>query len=222
MSQASPALRVILADDHPVFLNGLRALLQTDPTFEVVATCPNGKAALQAILERKPDIAVLDVSMPGCTGVEVLAELGNRGLSTRVILLTASAGDHEIVEAVARGVHGLMLKDAAADTLLECMRSVSVGRRWLPADLVEAAVKREKGKRARVSELDNALTPREREIVTLVAEGQSNKEIARQLGLTDGTVKIHLHNIYRKLEVGNRTSLTALALSYRNQLPSDT
>jgi two-component system, NarL family, nitrate/nitrite response regulator NarL len=221
MSQASQTLRVILADDHPVFLSGLRALLQTDPTFEVVATCPNGKAALRAILESKPDLAILDISMPGCTGVEVLAELGNRRLSTRVILLTASAGDHEIVEAAARGVHGLMLKDTAADTLLECMRSVSVGRRWLPADLVEAAVRREEGKRARVSQLENALTSREREIVTLVAEGQSNKEIARQLGLTDGTVKIHLHNIYRKLEVGNRTSLTALALSYRNQLPDE-
>jgi RNA polymerase sigma factor (sigma-70 family) len=222
MSQASPALRVILADDHPVFLNGLRALLQTDPMFEVVATCPNGKAALQAILESKPDLAVLDVSMPGCTGVEVLAELGNRGFSTRVILLTASAGDHEIVEAVARGAYGLMLKDTAADTLLECMKSVSVGRRWLPSDLVEAAVEREEGKRAKVSQLDSALTVREREIVTLVAEGQSNKEIARRLGLTDGTVKIHLHNIYRKLEVHNRTSLTALALSYRNRLPNET
>jgi len=221
MNRATLALRVILADDHPVFLNGLRSLLQTDPTFEVVATCSDGEAALQAILEIKPDLAVLDVSMPGCTGVEVLARLGNRGLSTRVILLTASAGDHEIVEAVARGAYGLMLKDAAADTLLECMRSVSVGRRWLPRDVVEAAVRREGEKRARVSQLDDALTSREREIVTLVAEGQSNKEIARRLGLTDGTVKIHLHNIYRKLEVSNRTSLTALALSFRNQLPND-
>jgi two-component system nitrate/nitrite response regulator NarL len=217
MSQASPALRVILADDHPVFLNGLRALLQTDPMFEVVATCSNGKAALQAILESKPDLAVLDVSMPGCTGVEVLAAVGDLSLGTRIILLTASAGDHEIVEAVARGAYGLMLKDTAADTLLECMKSVSVGRRWLPLDLVEAAVKREEGKRAKTSQLDNALTSREREIVALVAEGQSNKEIARQLGLTDGTVKIHLHNIYRKLEVTNRTSLTALALSYRGR-----
>ncbi|MGF9757413.1 response regulator transcription factor [Microvirga sp. 0TCS3.31] len=216
MSQASPALRVILADDHPVFLNGLRALLQTNPMFEVVATCSNGKAALQAILESKPDLAVLDVSMPGCTGVEVLAAVGDLRLGTRIILLTASAGDHEIVEAVARGAYGLMLKDTAADTLLECMRSVAVGRRWLPVGLVEAAVKREEGKRAKTSQLDNALTSREREIVALVAEGQSNKEIARQLGLTDGTVKIHLHNIYRKLEVTNRTSLTALALSYRS------
>jgi two-component system, NarL family, nitrate/nitrite response regulator NarL len=217
MRPASPALRVILADDHPVFLNGLQALLQTDPMFEVVDTCKDGKAALQSILEKRPDLAVLDVSMPGCTGVEVLAELGDRGLSTRVILLTASAGDHEIVEAVARGAYGLMLKDTAADTLLECMRSVSVGRRWLPSDVVEAAVKREEGKRAKVSHLENALTVREREIVNLVAEGRSNKEIARQLGLTDGTVKIHLHNIYRKLDVTNRTSLTALALSYQNR-----
>jgi DNA-binding NarL/FixJ family response regulator len=220
MSQATPALRVIIADDHPVFLRGLHALLQADPMFEVVGTCSDGKGALQAILEHKPDMAILDISMPGCSGVAVLTEVGARKLNTRVILLTASAGDHEIVEAVARGAYGLMLKDTAADALLACMRSVSVGRRWLPSDLVEAAIEREEGKRAKVSHLENALTAREREIVTLVAEGQSNKEIARRLGLTDGTVKIHLHNVYRKLEVGNRTSLTALALSYRHQLPN--
>ncbi|MBL0405684.1 response regulator transcription factor [Microvirga aerilata] len=158
--------------------------------------------------------------MPGCTGVEVLKDIGSRNLRTRVILLTASAGDHQIVEAVERGVYGLMLKDAAADTLLECMRSVSAGRRWLPSDLVGAALEREGEKRAKTGQVENALTAREREIVSLVAEGLSNKEIARHLGVTDGTVKIHLHNIYRKLDVGNRTALTALSLSYRDQLPN--
>src|SRR5918998_657298 len=220
MSAGSPAMRVILADDHPVFLGGLRALIQTDPMFQVVATCPDGTTALQTILELRPDLAVLDVSMPGCTGVDVLTELGNRGLRTRVILLTASAGDHQIVEAVERGEYGLMLKDAAADTLLECMRSVSAGRRWLPSDLVEASLGREKAKHARTNQVETVLTAREREIVSLVAEGRSNKEIARHLGVSDGTVKIHLHNIYRKLDVGNRTALTALSLSYRDQLPN--
>jgi DNA-binding NarL/FixJ family response regulator len=213
-------LRVVLADDHPVFLGGLQALIRTDPMFEVVATRPNGTSALQAILELQPDLAILDVSMPGCTGVEVLKDIGSRNLRTRVILLTASAGDHQIVEAVERGVYGLMLKDAAADTLLECMRSVSAGRRWLPSDLVGAALEREEEKRAKTGQVEAALTAREREIVSLVAEGRSNKEIARHLGVTDGTVKIHLHNIYRKLDVGNRTALTALSLSYRDQLPN--
>jgi DNA-binding NarL/FixJ family response regulator len=220
MRAVTPALRVVLADDHPVFLGGLQALIRTDPMFEVVATRPNGTAALQAILELQPDLAILDVSMPGCTGVEVLKDIGSRNLRTRVILLTASAGDHQIVEAVERGVYGLMLKDAAADTLLECMRSVSAGRRWLPSDLVGAALEREGEKRAKTGQVENALTAREREIVSLVAEGLSNKEIARHLGVTDGTVKIHLHNIYRKLDVGNRTALTALSLSYRDQLPN--
>jgi two-component system, NarL family, nitrate/nitrite response regulator NarL len=219
MSVGSPALQIVLADDHPVFLGGLRALIQTDPMFEVVATCPDGMTALQTILELRPDLVVLDVSMPGCTGVDVLTELGNRGLRARVILLTASASDHQIVEAVERGVSGLMLKDAAADTLLECMRSVSAGRRWLPSDLVEAALGREKAKRARTNQVETVLTAREREIVSLVAEGRSNKEIARHLGVSDGTVKIHLHNIYRKLEVSNRTSLSVLALSYQNHPP---
>jgi two-component system nitrate/nitrite response regulator NarL len=220
MRAGSPVLRVVLADDHPVFLGGLQALIRTDPMFEVAASRPDGRGALQAVVELQPDLAVLDVSMPGCTGVEVLTELVNRGLRTRVILLTASAGDHQIVEAVERGVYGLMLKDAAADTLLECMRSVSAGRRWLPSDLVEGAREREKGKHVKTSQVENALTAREREIVSLVAEGRSNKEIARHLGVTDGTVKIHLHNIYRKLDVSNRTALTAWALRYRDQSPS--
>jgi len=219
MRAGSPVLRVVLADDHPVFLGGLQALIRTDPMFEVAASRPDGRGALQAVVELQPDLAVLDVSMPGCTGVEVLTELVNRGLRTRVILLTASAGDHQIVEAVERGVYGLMLKDAAADTLLERMRSVSAGRRWLPSDLVEAALGREKAKRARTNQVETVLTAREREIVSLVAEGRSNKEIARHLGVSDGTVKIHLHNIYRKLEVSNRTSLSVLALSYPNHPP---
>lgn len=217
MNARSSALRVVLADDHPVVLGGLRALIQTDPMFEVVSSCPDGKVALQVILEVQPELAILDISMPILTGVEVLAEISTRKLKTRVIFLTASAHDHQIVEAVQHGAYGLILKGAAADTLLECMRSVSSGIRWIPSDLVTAALKREEERRARRSQVQEALTPREREIVVLVSEGRSNKEIARRLGLTDGTVKIHLHKIYRKLDVSNRTALAALALSYRDQ-----
>lgn len=211
------ALQVVIADDHPVVLGGLKGLIQTDPMFEVVAACPNGSLALQAIRDLQPDLAILDVSMPCLDGIQVLAAIEGHKLKTRIIFLTASAGDHQIAEAVARGAYGLMLKDAAADTLLECMRAVSAGRRWLPPDLVKPAIDREEERRLANNRIEGALTSREREIVMLVAEGQSNKEIARRIGITEGTVKIHLHNIYQKLSVGNRTSLTALALSYREQ-----
>jgi two-component system nitrate/nitrite response regulator NarL len=218
MRAGRSALSVVLADDHPIVLGGLRTLIQTDPNFEIVAVCSDGQAALQAIAELQPDLAVLDVSMPGLNGIEVLAEINARGLKSRVVFLTASAGDHQIVEAAERGAYGLILKDAAADMLLTCMQSVSSGRRWIPSDLVEAALQREQQRRSKNIKVEGALTPREREIVLLAAEGLSNKEIARKLGLSDGTIKIHLHNIYHKLGVSNRTALTALALSYQDQL----
>lgn len=216
MSAQGGGLRVVLADDHPIVLSGLRTLIQTDPMFEVVATCPDGETALQAILDVRPHLAILDVSMPRLSGIEVLAEINARGVKARVIFLTASAGDHQIVEAVERGAYGLILKDAAADTLLACMRSVSTGRRWIPSDLVKAASEREVAKRAKNTFIQSVLTLREQEIVALVTEGQSNKEIARKLNLSDGTVKIHLHNIYQKLGVSNRTALAALALNERS------
>ncbi len=219
MSGVSKALHVVLADDHPVFLTGLQSLIGTDPSFDVVATCSDGRSALQAILETQPDLAVLDISMPSLTGIEVLAGVRSRGLKTRVIFLTASAGDHQIVQAILHGADGLMLKDTAADALLECMRAVSTGRRWVPDDLITSALKREEGRRAAAHQIENGLTPREREIVTLTADGQSNKEIARQIGITEGTVKLHLHKIYQKLGISNRASLTAFAILYRDQLP---
>jgi two-component system nitrate/nitrite response regulator NarL len=218
MTAVSEALHLVLADDHPVFLSGLQSLIRTDPSFNVVATCSDGRSALQAILEIQPDLAVLDISMPGLTGIEVLADVKSRGLKTRVIFLTASAGDHQIVQAVLHGAYGLMLKDTAADALLECMRAVSTGRRWLPEDLVKSALKREEGRQAAADRIENGLTSREREIVVLAADGQSNKEIARQIGITEGTVKLHLHKIYQKLGVSNRASLTALSIAYRDEL----
>lgn len=218
MKSSHKTLHVVIADDHPVVLNGLKGLIETDPSFRVVAVCPDGRQAIQAIKELQPELAILDVSMPGLSGIEVLEHIQAHKLTTRVIFLTASAEDHEIAEAVTRGAYGLMLKDVAADTLLACMRAVVDGRRWLPSELVQSAIKREEERRDVSNRIADVLTSREREIVEFVAEGQSNKEIALRTGLTEGTVKIHLHNIYRKLNVGNRTALTALALSYKDRL----
>lgn len=212
------AIRVVLADDHPVVLGGLKSMIQSDPTFEVLAACADGPTALQAIQDLQPDLAILDISMPGLTGVEVLVAVNAQKLKTRIIFLTATASDLQIVEAVAGGAYGLMLKDAAAGKLLECMRAVLSGRHWLPPELVKTALEREDQRRALSEQIGSALTSRERETIILVAEGQPNKEIARRMGITEGTVKIHLHNIYHKLKVSNRTALAAFAHAYRDYL----
>jgi DNA-binding NarL/FixJ family response regulator len=205
----------VIADDHPVFLGGLRTLIQTDPMFEIVAECLDGMSALRALHDLKPDLAILDIAMPGLSGVEVLAALDDRS-PTRIIFLTASANDSHIAEAVARGAYGFMLKDAAADTLLECMREVATGNHWFSTELVNPAFTLPVAHPDEGERTSNTLTPREYEIIRLVAEGLSNKEIGSHIGVTEGTVKIHLHNIYQKLDVNNRTALAAWVLSYGN------
>lgn len=213
----SDLVTVVLADDHPVVLSGLKSLIQHDPMFHVLLACPDGASALEAIRQTNADIAVLDMSMPRLTGLEVLQTLEAEMRTTRIVFLTASASDEQIVEAVSLGVHGMMLKDAAADALLDCLRIVAAGGRWLASDLVAPAIEREEGRRVEIEKV-GALTTRERELVLLVAEGRSNKDIARKIGVTEGTVKIHLHNIYQKLGVANRTAMTTLVLSYRDRI----
>jgi two-component system, NarL family, nitrate/nitrite response regulator NarL len=211
MTVAQSSVTVVLADDHPIVLNGLKGLLSSDPRFDVAATFSNGKDALQGLRQLEPTLAVLDICMPGLTGVEVLKSVEDDGLGTRVVFLTATATDEQIVEAVSHGAWGIMLKDAAADALVDCLSSVVDGERWLPPELVSAALAREASRRENSEQLKHLLTTREREIAMLVADGLSNKEIARRSSISEGTVKIHLHNAYQKLGVANRTSLAGLA-----------
>ena len=218
MKQGMHLVRVLLADDHPVVLAGLRELIAAEDGFQVVATGTNGEEALRAIRELKPDLAVLDVSMPDMTGLDVLAALDSEGLNIPVVFLTATASDQQIATAVTFGARGIVLKDAAPDSLIQCLRTVADGGRWLPPEVVDAALSRESERRLETHRVEQSMTSREREIALLVAEGMSNKEIGRKLGVSEGTVKIHLHNIYQKLGVSNRTSLAALALAHRDRL----
>src|SRR5215204_139239 len=204
------AMRVVLADDHPIVLGGLRALLQAEPGIEIVATAPDGASALAMIRAHEPSIAVLDISMPQLTGLEVLDALEAEGLATRVVLLTGSASDQQIATAVERGAWGLLLKESALGTLITCLQTVASGQRWLPEELVAPAVRRAAERRERDVPLERVLTVREYEIARLIAQGLSNKHIARALTIAEGTVKIHLHRIYDKLGSVNRTSLALL------------
>jgi len=163
-------------------------------------------------------VAVLDIVMPDMTGVEVLAQMNSEGSETNVIFLTANASDAHILAVIEQGAKGLLLKDTAISDVARCVRSVAEGSRIFPIDLVNAAIERETGRRSVGEQLERTLSVREREVVLLVAEGLPNKEVARRLNLSEGTVRIHVHNIYQKTGIASRAALTALALTHRDVL----
>jgi DNA-binding NarL/FixJ family response regulator len=205
------SIRVLLADDHPLFLDGLDQLLRLAGDFDVVERASDGEAALLSIQSLKPDVAVLDIRMPGLNGIAVLREIRRRNLPTKVVLLTASLAESDLLEAVRLGVDGVVLKEMAPRLLLQCLHKVHMGGRWVENravhDALEAALRREVGLR----DVSAELTSREIEMVRMVAEGLRNKEIGRRLDITEGTVKTHLRNIYRKLGLDSRVAVRRYA-----------
>jgi RNA polymerase sigma factor (sigma-70 family) len=202
---------VVIADRHPVVLQGLTSVLEAQNGFKVVACCSTGTSCIEAIRNLAPDIAVIDIAMPGLTGLEIIAIANSEGLSTRVVFFTAVVEDPQLVLATAAGVYGVIQKDVALETLVRSLREVATGQRLLPLPSVDHVIPEQKNSAITESVL-TVLTERERQIMHLVSEGLSNKEIGRRLNIADGTIKQHLHHIYQKLEINNRTVLAALAI----------
>lgn len=197
--------RVILADDHKILLRPLKQLIETESDMTVIAAVSTGVEALSAIRSHHPDIAILDLAMPPPGGMELLRILNAEQNAARVVFMTASIGNDDVLEAMRAGIAGILLKESAAEDMLTCLHTVAVGGKWLPASVVRPALSAEMLLEQRS---ENSLTPREKEIARCVARGLSNKHVARQLNISEGTVKMHLHNIYSKIGVTNRTELT--------------
>jgi DNA-binding NarL/FixJ family response regulator len=206
-------IRVVLADDHPIFLDGLAQLLALESDIEVAARCVDGDEALRAVRELLPDILVLDLRMPGTDGLAVLRRLREERLPTRVVVLTAVLQEEDAQTAVDLGVRGVVLKEMAPRLLIQCLRKVSAGERWLEMRSAARTIDRLLQQQAGTREASAVLTQRELEIVRLVVRGLRNKEIAARLSITEGTVKVHLHSVYTKLEVGDRLALMRWAES---------
>lgn len=200
---------LMLCDDHPLILRGLADLIAADTDIDIVATCGGGQQAIDAILEHMPDVAVLDISMPERDGIDVLKEVAREQWPVRVVLLTGCITDEQVIQAIAAGAYGIVLKESAAATLVDCLRHVAEGRRWLPSSIVQPAISRASAAARRISPFE-LLTRREKEVARLIADGLSNKEVAGRLAMSEGTVKIHLHSIYSKLGVDNRTAVAIL------------
>lgn len=199
---------VLIADDHPILLSGLKALIDADPDFKVAGTATNGVSALENIRKLEPSIAILDLNMPLMTGLDVLNQISTMDLDTDVVVLAATASDDDIHRLVTAGAKGLVLKESAPQMLLQCLRVVATGDVWFAEEIPQIVSRQGEEKRLWRERLES-LTEREIEVVRLANAGASNKEIAYELQLVEGTVKVHLNNIFRKLHVATRAELTS-------------
>jgi DNA-binding NarL/FixJ family response regulator len=189
-------IRLVLADEHPLIRYGLTQLFAGEPDFLVAACCRDGEQALQAVRQQRPDILALNLRLPGLDGLSVLHALRPEQPGLRVVLLSAELDDPGVREAIRLGVQGVAPMATAPEMLLQRLRQIQAGGQWLePA-------------RAGRAPAAPGLTCREQALTRLVAQGLSNHDIARQLFITEGTVKVHLHRIYEKLGVNNRVNLT--------------
>lgn len=204
-------IRLVLADDHPIVLHGLEQLFRLEPDLAVVARCTEADEALRAVEEHGPDVLVLDIRMPGKDGLAVMRELRQHRAAVRVVLLTAAIDEDEVVEAVRLGARGIVLKEMAPQRLVQAIRQVHAGELVVDNRAVVRALEKVVRRETGTQRVARILTPREMDVVRMVAMGLRNKEIAARLSISEGTVKIHLHNTYEKLEVDGRLELMLFA-----------
>jgi len=197
---AATRIRIVVVDDHPITLTGLQSLLSNERDFTVVAGCLDAPAALRAVRALEPDIVVIDQEMPVIDGVALLKQLRSTGDETPVVFL-ATANDHKLAEALRCDVQGVVFKHSDPKHLVGCLREVHAGRRWLDSSL------RAFNHQPLPGRVPDTLTPRQIEVARAAVSGLSNKELAQQLGISEGTIKNHLHAIYERLELDGRLAL---------------
>jgi two-component system, NarL family, nitrate/nitrite response regulator NarL len=216
MTKAKQVVRILVADDHAIFRDGLRKLLEGADDVQIVGEASNGVECTKMLAKLKPDILLLDLRMPEKDGLGVLEEVNFDSLPTRVIVLTAAEDDRDVVRAMRLGARGVVLKQSASDLLLKSIRKVADGEIWLDnrmtAEVIDAFKKSAEAGQRREKPL---LSDREKEIVQLVAQGFRNREIGEKLFISEQTVKNHLHNIFDKLGVSDRLELALYAIHHR-------
>ena len=206
------AIRIVLIDDHQIVLKGLEALLAGESDFVVVESCQSAEEGLDAVRRCRPDVAVVDIRLPGTLdGFGILRAMKREDLAVRTVLLTADIDDDQTLEAVRLGVQGIVLKEMAPQLLVQCIRSVHAGEQWLERRTVGRAMSMLLQRELTSREFSSVLTPREMEVVRMIAQGARTSSIADALHVSEGTVKTHLHHIYEKLGVDGRVRLILLA-----------
>src|SRR5688572_18000917 len=198
----SPKIRILLVDDHMVLRMGVMTAASDEPDMEVIADVDNGQQAIEAFRKHRPDLVVLDLRMPGFSGIETITRLREEFGDVRIIVFSNFARGEEVYQALKAGASGFVVKEMAVDRLLDAIRRVHRGEQYVPTEVASRM-----GERLLVQ-----LSPRELEVLRLVANGFSNKEIGAKLNVVEGTIKIHMTNILSKLRAADRTQAIILAI----------
>ncbi|MFH9178482.1 response regulator [Streptomyces albogriseolus] len=205
---AEPVITLLVVDDHPVVRDGLRGMFESAPGFRVLGEAADGAAALERAAELDPDVILMDLRMPGTGGVAAIRELTRRGARARVLVLTTYDTDSDTLPAIEAGATGYLLKDAPREELFAAVRAAAAGRSVLSPAVASRLVSAVRAPRTPGAE---PLSAREREVLALVARGTSNREIARELFISEATVKTHLTHIFAKLGAKDRAAAVATA-----------
>jgi DNA-binding NarL/FixJ family response regulator len=196
-------IRVLCVDDHPIVREGLTAIINLQPDMTVAGTAATGGEALARFVELSPDVALVDLQLPDMSGFELIRKMKDKAPNARIVVLSSHEGDVDIQRALEAGAQGYVVKGIVRDELLEIIRSVHAGKRRLPAEVAQKLAEHM---------ADESISARELEVLSLVAAGRRNKEIASELSIAEDTVKMHVRNILSKLQVNDRTEAVTIAL----------
>jgi len=207
------AATLMIVDDHPLLRKGLRQLIDLEDDLELVAEASNGKDALDLVAVDEPDLIILDLNMQGMDGIETLKAMRANGVASRIVMLTVSDHDEDVVAAITSGADGFLLKDMEPEEIIEKVRQAALGKMVISdrlAEVLATALRRPEKKSANVVD---SLTSRELEILKLIAKGMSNKLIARELDISDGTVKVHVKHLLKKMNLRSRVEAAVWAVN---------
>jgi DNA-binding NarL/FixJ family response regulator len=202
---------LVLADKQPIVLDGLEHLFRLEKNFKILARCTTGEETLRTVRKHRPDILVFDIHIPLESGLDVLKEITDSKLPTHCVIFTAALNDDEMLEVIRLGVSGIVLKDMPPKLLIKCIREVHAGKKWFERDCSARALQKLSERETTARLAYEVLSSRQLQILRMVAAGLHNKDIGKKLFISEGTVEVHLHNIYERLNVKSRLALALYA-----------